>query len=213
MPLVFFDLDGTLIKGLSSEKRFFLFLFRSALIGWRQLAAFLYYGVIWHMRVGMAAWKTNKGYLSGLKKETVVPMAEQFVAISLLPDLRNDVCRRLENHQARGDIVVLLTGAPDFIAVPIANFLNISHVVATVCEIFNGCFTSNPPQIHPFGVAKLDIARQMCSKFDTTLDLCWAYADSAGDIDLLSAVSSPVAVYPDRKLRKTAERHRWVIIG
>ena len=123
------------------------------------------------------------------------------------------MCRRLENHQARGDIVVLMTGAPDFIATPIADYLNISHVVATVCEIVNGYFSSNPPQIHPFGVAKLELARQTCSNFNTTLDRCLAYADSVGDRDLMSAVSFPVAVYPDRKLRKTAERCGWEIIG
>ena len=33
MGIVFFDLDGTLIKGLSSEKRFFLFLLRSGILG------------------------------------------------------------------------------------------------------------------------------------------------------------------------------------
>jgi HAD superfamily hydrolase (TIGR01490 family) len=213
MPLVFFDLDGTLIKGPSSEKRFFFFLLRGANVGWRQLAAFLYFGLIWYPRLHTVVWKKNKAYLSGLKKETVGLIAEQFVTESLLPDLRNDVRRRLEDHQERGDIVVLLTGAPDIIATPIADYLNISHVVSTVCDIAKGYFTSNPPQIHPFGIAKLEIARQMCSKFNTTLDCCWAYADSVGDSDLMSAVSFPVAVYPDRRLRKIAERGGWGIIG
>ena len=95
----------------------------------------------------------------------------------------------------------------------IANQLGITHIAATVCDANKGCFTSVPPKIHPFGAAKLQIAEQMCRKFNITLDRCTAYADSASDIALLAAVSRPIAVYPDRKLRQTAERQGWEIMG
>ena len=45
------------------------------------------------------------------------------------------------------------------------------------------------------------------------LDLaeCTAYSDSANDIPMLSMVGTPVAINPDSKLRKHAEKHGWLI--
>lgn len=213
MALVFFDLDGTLIKGRSSEKRFFVFLMRRRILRLRQLAAFLNFTLCWFAHLRKDVWKKNKAYLTGLKLDKVQHLAEQFVAKAVLPDLRSVVKKRLENHLAQGDIVVLLTGTPDFIAWPMAKQLGIPNIAATVCHAKNGCFTSSPPVIHPLGTAKLQIADQMCRNFNTTLAECTAYADSSGDIALLASVSRPVAVYPDSKLRQFARRRGWEIIG
>lgn len=213
MALVFFDLDGTLIKGLSSEKRFFVFLLRGRILRLRQLAAFLIFTLRWFTHLRKDVWKKNKAYLTGLRLNKIQHFAEQFVAQAFLPNLRPVAKRRLENHLAQGDIVVLLTGTPDFIAWPIAKQLGITHIAATVCNTKNGCFTSSPPGIHPLGAAKLQIAEQMCRNFNTTLAKCTAYANSASDIALLASMSQPVAVYPDSKLRQIAKRRGWEIIG
>jgi HAD superfamily hydrolase (TIGR01490 family) len=213
MALVFFDLDGTLIKGLSSEKRFFVFLLRRRILRLRQLAEFLNFTLRWFTHSRKDVWKKNKAYLTGLRLNKIQHLAEQFVAKAFLPNLRSVVKRRLENHLAHGDIVVLLTGTPDFIAWPMAKQLGITHIAATVCDTKNGCFTSTPPVIHPLGTAKLQIADQMCRNFNTTLAKCTAYANSVSDIALLASVSRPVAVYPDSKLRQIAKRRGWEIIG
>ncbi|MDH4206281.1 MAG: HAD family phosphatase [Desulfobacteraceae bacterium] len=213
MALVFFDLDGTLTKGLSIEKRFFVFLLRGRILHLRQLAAFLIFTLRWFTHSRKDVWKKNKAYLTGLRLNKIQHLAEQFVAQVFLANLRPDVKKRLENHLAQRDSVVLLTGTPDFIAWPIAKQLGITHIAATVCDTKNGCFTSSPPGIHPLGAAKLQIAEQICRNFNTTLDKCTAYADSASDIALLASVSQPVAVYPDNKLRQLARGRGWEVIG
>lgn len=213
MAIIFFDLDGTLISGLSSEKRFFIFLLRRRILRLRQLAAFLIFTLRWFVRLRRDVWKKNKAYLTGLRQDKIQPIAEKFVAQVLLPCLRPAVKRRLENHLAQGDIVILLTGTPDFIARPIAMQLGVAHIAATVCASKEGCFAFSFPIFHPLGPAKLQIAEHMCRKFNTNLTNCTAYADSAGDISLLSSVAHPVAVYPDAKLRRVSKRHGWEIIG
>ncbi|MGD9368906.1 MAG: HAD family phosphatase [Desulfobacteraceae bacterium] len=213
MALVFFDLDGTLVRGLSSEKRFFTYLVRGRIVRVRQLAAFLCFALRWLVHFRTDVWKKNKAYLAGLKIDEIQTLAQQFVTRVLLADLRPVVRRHLENHLSQGDTVALLTGAPDFIAGPIAQRLGIAHVAATVCHTKNGCFTSRPPVIHPFGADKAEIVRQVCRTFNTTPASCAAYADSASDIALLALVAKPVAVCPDRRLRRMAERRGWQIIG
>lgn len=212
MGIVFFDLDGTLIKGLSSEKRFVLFLLQNRVIGLRQIIEFLAFSLKWIKRYRRDIWKKNKAYLTGLRKNDIQIISKEFASQVLFPSLRPDLKRHLENHLAMDDMVVLLTGAPDFLARPIAEKLGIPHIVATVCHSNKDTFTSAPPLIHPFGITKHKIAEQMCRNFNISIDQSMAYADSAGDIPLLSAVSRAVAVHPDRKLRKTAERLGWKII-
>ena len=131
----------------------------------------------------------------------------------MLPNLRPVVKKRLENHLSKGDIVILLTGTPDFIARPIAKQLGVIHIVATVCATKNGYFTFSPPIIHPFGSAKLQIAEQVCRNFNTILAKCTAYANSSSDVALLSSVSQPVAVYPDNSIRQISRRRGWEILG
>jgi len=213
MGMVLFDLDGTLIKGLSSEKRFFLFLLRSHIFGFRQLCAFLMFYLHWFRCFRWSVWKKNKAYLTDLKQEKIQLLANGFVMQALLPNLYPEVKKRLENHISQGDTVVLLTGAPDFIARPIAEELNIPSVAATVCNINGSCFTSLPPLIHPIGETKVQIAKKLCLTFGTKLDQCTAYSDSSSDIPLMTAVLNAVAVYPDRKLRQIAEQKGWEVIS
>jgi phosphoserine phosphatase len=41
----------------------------------------------------------------------------------------------------------------------------------------------------------------------------WALADRKSDLPVLELVGHPVAVHPDRKLRKLARQRGWEIIG
>lgn len=212
MSLVFFDFDGTMIKRPSAEKRFILYLLRWRVLRSMQLINFLIFVLRWIKPMRWTVWKKNKAYLAGLKVSRIQMLAAQFVCRKLVPDLRPEIQRLLRKHLARGDTVVLLTGTPDFIARPMARQLGIRHIAATVCDIHNGFFTASPPWFHPFGAAKMHIAEQICLLFNTSLDHCSAYADSASDYALLTSVSKPVAVSPDRKLRQAAGRKGWQII-
>jgi phosphoserine phosphatase len=44
------------------------------------------------------------------------------------------------------------------------------------------------------------------------LDACTAYTDSHTDLPLLEAVGHPVAVNPDRKLRRIAAARGWPVL-
>jgi phosphoserine phosphatase len=42
--------------------------------------------------------------------------------------------------------------------------------------------------------------------------VCWAYSDSHTDLPFLEAVGHPVAVNPDRALRRIARERGWPIL-
>lgn len=193
MALAFFDLDGTLAPGpLSCEQAFFLRLLSRRRLGPRQLLAGLAF---------LPRGRSNKAYLAGLAPEDVGAWAEAFIGESPLSALRASVLERLEGHRRAGDRLVLLTGAPDFLAAPLARRLNIAHCIATVCARANGRYATAPPVEHPYGADKPRLAAALCRSLGEELRDASAYADSHADLALLEAVGRPVAVRPDARLR------------
>ncbi len=209
---VFFDLDGTLIRGLSCEQRFFRVLLGKGLVGWRQMAVFCTVGLQGFRQGRRDIWKKNKTYLAGLSTSTVAALGEAFALTRLRPALHPTVKQRLDAHLQGGDTVVLLTGAPDFIAAPLAAILGIPMTSATVCPHAESRFIAALPRVHPYGEAKRRIADQLCRDHGGSLAESAAYANACSDLPLLNAVGRPVAVFPDRRLRRIAAARGWGII-
>ena len=210
---VLLDVDGTLLRGPSSERLFFRHLLMQRHCGWRQLASAALFSLRWWPSYGRHVLKKNKAYLVGLSVRAVEQVAETFVQEVLATRVRPSILQRLEEHRRAGHPLALLTGTPEFIAVPLAAQLQAQHYSATGCSIRDGVFDREPPTIHPFGVEKLQQAQALCSRLGWRLSDCFAYADSAHDIPLLRAAGHPVAVYPDRRLRRVAADEGWEIIA
>lgn len=209
MSLVFVDLDGTLLRGASCERAFMARLARDGALGPRQGLAAALFVLRWAGVFGRQVFKKNKAWLTGLETAEI---ARRAAAFDLAPRLRSALCAELARERASGARLVLLTGAPDFLAAPIARAVGAEICCATLCAQARGRFTADPPLRHPFGPAKLALAREIAGRFGTPLALCAAYADSIHDAPLLAAVGRPVAVAPDRGLRALAKANGWRIL-
>lgn len=212
MRLILFDVDGTLIAGESSERRFMRYLIRCGRMGPRQATAQLYFLARYGSTYGRHVFKKNKGYLTGLLETQVAGYAETFVRTRLLHGLFPASQERLRAHQAAGDTVVLLTGTPEFIAMPLARSLGVEHVYATHCQTRNGRFRLAPPARHPFAAEKVVMAQRIARRFDVPLRQVVAYADAIDDLPLLASVGEAVAVLPDSALRQAASARGWEVL-
>lgn len=212
MKLAIFDIDGTLIRG-SSERIFWRYLLMRGRQGPRQIFAYLLFLLRYLPTGGIVTVKKNKAYLCGLHTEEVTELARDFVKTRLRKRLFAPAVQRLKQHQRRGDMVVLLSGTLEPIARALADELGVRHICATLCSERNGVYLAQPPETHPFGAAKLSLARQLAAQIDADLANAAAYGDSAHDLFLLEAVGEPVAVSPDRRLFDTAVARDWEIIA
>jgi HAD superfamily phosphoserine phosphatase-like hydrolase len=212
MACIFVDIDGTLIGGPSCEGRFALYLLKRRRLGPYQFARAAAFVPSSLPRYGRHVFKKNKAYLAGLAVEAVAELAGGFVDEVLVPRLRRRLIERLESHQRSGHAIVLLTGAPDFIARPLAERLGADDWCATKCVAEGGVYTARPPAAHPFGAAKLANARDICRRNGWDISQCWAYADSAYDLALLEEVGRPVAAYPKRALARIATERGWEVL-
>jgi HAD superfamily hydrolase (TIGR01490 family) len=211
MTLAIFDIDGTLVEG-STERRFWCYLLKRGHQGPRQVFAYLLFWLRYLPVYGRHTARKNKAYLYKLGTARVRALAAQFVAEEISPRLYAPAVQRLQSHLRRGDAVVLLSGTLEPIATEIARVLAVAHVRATVCRERGGRYGAGPPETHPFGAAKLEIAARFAAEIGANLAEASAYSDSRHDLDLLQAVRDPVAVMPDPPLLETARGNRWLII-
>jgi HAD superfamily hydrolase (TIGR01490 family) len=212
MRLVIFDLDGTLIHA-SSERLFARYLYEHGRLGWRQAVAFTTFALRHAFTFRGAVLKKDKAYLAGLPQARLRDLARLFVKDRLLDTLYPPALARLERHRADCDLLLLLTGTPDFIVRPLCGRLGVANVIATECVTRNGVFSTGIPLQHPFGVDKLTLARAFADAHDVRLDHAVAYANAREDRFLLAEVGEAVAVRPDLRLRGLARRAGWEILA
>lgn len=210
--LVFFDLDGTILDGISSENAFFFHLLLNGYIGLKQFLVTTYYLIKWLPKFKLHVFIKNKAYLCGLSTQEIDALAKKFVKEKLLQNIRPALRARIEEHRAAGDHLVLLTGSLEFLAREFAKDLKIEEICATNCVRHFGRFTHFLPSQHPYAIDKLRLANQLCKKYNVELSECVAYGNSINDRFILKAVGKAIAVTPHRSLRKIAKKEGWEII-
>lgn len=212
MRLVIVDIDGTLVTGLSTEKRFYLHLLRTGNQGPRQVLAFLGFLIRWGMVYGRNTFKRNKAYLTGLKTEKIRHLAVAWAEAHLEGALFVPCVERIRRYQLEGDEVVLVSGTPDFVADAIAKKLGVDRAIGSRCVERRGRFRLRPPERHPFGHSKIEVAEELRAELGLGWNRVVALGDSIYDLPLLERVGHPIAVRPDERLAAVASSRGWEVI-
>jgi HAD superfamily hydrolase (TIGR01490 family) len=207
----FFDVDNTLLPGEASERRFFRWLWRRGVVGWPEARASL----SWLMRhlptLSLSPLRERKLYLVGKPAQVIEPLGEEFCREHLCPCVSPAAMRRIEEHREAGHTIVLLTGSLDFLIEPIAVALQVERCFAGRLEQVNGVYTGHLLSPFPYGEGKRQLIEQLARELTLDLAQCYAYGDSPGDLDLLSAVGYPTVVNPIRGMARIAKRQQWPI--
>jgi len=127
----------------------------------------------------------------------------------ILPRIQHEAVRRIRAHRRRGDRVVLLTGALDFLVAPLRH-LGDDLVAARLVERV-GRFTSELAEPPLTADGRASLAARMAAEHGFELADCHAYADSVSDLPLLELVGHPHPVNPDFRLSREARRRGWQV--
>src|SRR5918997_1678089 len=214
-PAAFFDLDRTLLRRSSAL----------ALAG-----SFRRYGVIGRAQMAKAALWQLLFAARGASPDVVRRAAEDglvllrgfsaeemrsLVAEALEPVLRPLVYREpldlAGRHRDRGEPVYLVSAALQEIVDALAGDLGLDGALGTVCEVEDGVYTGRSVRsLH--GVAKADAVRELAAREGLDLSSSTGYSDSHSDVPFLEAVGKPVAVNPDRELRRLAAQRGCPVV-
>jgi HAD superfamily hydrolase (TIGR01490 family) len=128
----------------------------------------------------------------------------------ILPRMHHAAVRRIRQHRARGDRVVLLTGALDFLVEPLRHLAD-DLVTARLVERA-GQFTGELAEPPLTADGRASLAAAVAAEHGVPLADCHAYGDAISDLPMLEAVGHPHAVNPDFRLAREARRRRWPVL-
>jgi HAD superfamily hydrolase (TIGR01490 family) len=114
----------------------------------------------------------------------------------------------LGRHRDRGEPVYIVSATLQEIVEELAHELGFDGAIGSTCEIVDGVYTGRSLRA-AHGAGKAAALRELAEAEGLDLAASTAYSDSHTDLPFLEAVGNPVAVNPDRKLRRIARERGW----
>ncbi len=105
----------------------------------------------------------------------------------------------------------IVSSSPEEVVRPLARHFGASGVVATRAGVDEEGKYTGELAFYCYGEGKADAIREVAARAGVDLEGSYAYSDSITDLPMLEAVGHPVAVNPDRELRREAEARGWDI--
>jgi HAD superfamily hydrolase (TIGR01490 family) len=149
--------------------------------------------------------------------EVLQKWARDFEA-AMAPRITDAMRALVRRHQEAGDLCAIVTATTRLVSEPFAHLFGVPHLVATEAEVVNNRLTGaieGEPCFRELKVSRVTqwLAEGMrqphvLADFPET----WFYSDSVSDLPLLQAVTHPVAVRPDERLRVHALARGWQLI-
>lgn len=118
----------------------------------------------------------------------------------------------IAEHKAAGHDVVLISASGVEMVEPIGAMLGVDHVAASRMTLTPDGHYAGSLDFYCYGEEKAVEMRRLAQLHGYDLDASFAYSDSVTDVPMLSAVGHPVAVNPDRQLRRIAVDNGWVTV-
>jgi HAD superfamily hydrolase (TIGR01490 family) len=217
MKLALFDLDNTLLGG-DSDYAWSQFLIEEGILDREKFEQTSGWFLKEYERgsIVMEDWLAFQlKPLAGRPRAQLEDWHRRFMEKKIRPIILAKAAPLIASH---GDALqALVTATNRFITEPIARELGIPHLIASEIELGeDGTFTGRPSGQPSFGKGKVARVGDWLAAQDLKLGdfrESWFYSDSHNDIPLLEAVSHPVAVDPDAKLRKHAEGKGWRVMS
>lgn len=148
--------------------------------------------------------------VKGWSVDEVRQIAAETLHTVVTPAIYAEARELIKFHQAAGHEVVIISASASILVELIAQELGVDKVVATVLEAHDGHFTGEILH-YCKGPAKGEAMSRIAREEGIDLSASYAYSDSATDIPMLEMVGNPVAVNPDRPMKKKALEAGWDI--
>jgi HAD superfamily phosphoserine phosphatase-like hydrolase len=118
-------------------------------------------------------------------------------------------CLRLAQHL--GHYTVILSNSPSFLVSAVAKFLGVNDWRATEYATDNQLRLTGISTVMQ-GEEKASFVKQLSKKFGIDRNDVTAYSDSILDLPFLLSAGKPIAVNPDKKLRRLSIEKNWNVI-
>lgn len=140
-------------------------------------------------------WRISNRWFTDMVVHAICPNATQQIAW----------------HRNQAHRPVICSGSSQFAVTLVANHLEIEDFLFTEWIVKDGRLTGDLRRPLTYGEGKLFWMEQWAAEENIDLTQSYFYTDHVSDRYLLEAVGNPVAVNPERRLRRLAAQRRWPI--
>ena len=215
MALAIFDLDHTLLSG-DSDHSWGQFLVDQGMVDSEIYQKSNDYFFEQYKRGELAIFEYLEFAMKPLTEHplpVLLEARETFLKERIEP-LVSDASRKLiQSHKDKGDTLLIITATNGFVTYPIAELLDIEHIIAPHPEVIDGNYTGKIVGTPSYQHGKVERLDDWLKEHNQSLDGSYFYSDSHNDLPLLREVEHPVAVDPDDTLRAIAEENGWPVIS
>lgn len=207
----FVDIDGTLIRNMSSERLFFRYLIYKGIVTPRDILRYLKVSLNRFVNLKGLQLRKNKHYLKGKKVDFIFEIAKNFFNEKISSHISKEALREIDNLRDRGYTIILLSGTPSFLVDCFKKHCNVDLGIGTTLVSENGVFTGEISGIYAYGKGKADIVKILERKYNIDLNNSYAYANKYADVKHMRLIGYPIAVNASTRLHLYAKKNNWCI--
>jgi HAD superfamily hydrolase (TIGR01490 family) len=211
----FFDLDKTVVAR-SSTLAFGKELYREGLLSRAIIAKGAYAQLVYQL-LGANEERMERSRVQlleltkGWEAERVQRLVRETLQEVIDPLVYAEALELFDVHRRAGRDLYLVSASGVEIVRPLAEYLGVPHVIATISGIDDDGRYDGTLDFYCYGEEKAVAIRAEAEARGLDLAGSYAYSDSVTDVPMLAAVGHPVAVNPDRELRAHAEAEGWEV--
>jgi putative phosphoserine phosphatase/1-acylglycerol-3-phosphate O-acyltransferase len=209
----FYDLDHTILDGNSAthliqEAR------KRGVMTERQYRLAVWLSILYKLNIGEPTRMIDRmlSWLKGLKEASIMKLSQEIFDNIIKETIRPEILETIREHRKKNAAVILLSSATSPICLPVARFMELDDMICTKLESENGILTGHTHGKLVYGPEKKVRMLAFCMEKEYDPQEAWYYGDSHTDKYVMEAVGFPVAVSPDKKLLKIANRNNWPIL-
>jgi HAD superfamily hydrolase (TIGR01490 family) len=208
----FFDLDKTVIAK-SSTLAFSRPFYKGGLVNRRAVLKSSFAQFVYLLQgADEDSMDRMRDYLKTLCAGWPVEQVRAIVAETLHelidPMVYAEAVALFDEHRTAGLDVVIVSSSGEEVVGPIGDMLGVDSVIATRMAVADGAYTGEI-DFYAYGENKAVAIRELAAERGYDLAQSWAYSDSSTDRPMLEVVGNPVAVNPDKALRRHAAEQGW----
>ena len=209
----FYDLDHTILDGNSAthlvqEAR------KRGVMSERQYRHAVWLSILYKLDMGDSTRMINRmlTWLKGVEEADITTLAQEIFDHTIKETIRPEILETIREHRAQKAKVVLLSSATTPICQPVSLYLELDEMICTRLESESGILTGHTHGKLVYGPEKKVRMLAYCHENNYDPREAWYYGDSHTDKYVMEAVGFPVAVSPDKKLLRIANRNNWPIL-
>ncbi|OGC03165.1 hypothetical protein A2276_07125 [candidate division WOR-1 bacterium RIFOXYA12_FULL_43_27] len=209
----FFDVDNTILNGYT-QVILAKHLLRKGVFPFRKYVNVL----IWYLfyKAGLInnfsdIRDKSIEILKGWPKEKLSETMRECFDCSIKKHIYKKMLDLIAQHKKDFFKIILVSSSLDFLVDEIKKYLSADITICSELEIVGGVSSGKVLDSGISGEKKAEAITLLAKKLGINLNTSYAYSDHISDLPFLEKVGIPVAINPDKQLRKICEKKGWEI--